>query len=220
MTRRGSSREIGPNCTAAIVSIRLTVTPLHFEFLREPPARGAPACCQSRGHRLRQHEARGDDTDQRHTQQTERRGHRRQLAEESANRRSGKKSRAHPLAGKEVIRNCGPLAWLLRHIMSGRSMKSRRRRMRTPSLDPMTDLLLSSWETITHRTFLLLQGRCSAVECQKMVAEKVEAAALSATWLTTHPGQLSTGILDPWRRRATANARRLRKRSSASGRRR
>jgi hypothetical protein len=79
------------------------------------------------------------------------------------------------------------------------------------SVDPMTQLFFSSWETIVRRSFLIAQGRCSSAEYQRMLAEKMQAAILTAAWMAMHPGRISHSMLTPWRRRAAANAKRLRK---------
>src|SRR5580693_2304799 len=39
----------------------------------------------------------------------------------------------------------------------------------------MTELTLSSWETIFHRSLLMAQGTCSVAEYQRMVMEKAAA---------------------------------------------
>jgi hypothetical protein len=59
---------------------------------------------------------------------------------------------------------------------------------------------------------MMAQNRCSPLEYQRMVWEKMQAAQLSALTLLTSGGQASlTAILAPWHRRANVNARRLRR---------
>ena len=77
----------------------------------------------------------------------------------------------------------------------------------------MTDLMMASWETIARRTMLMAQNKCSPAEYRRMVEEKAEAAATSGLKFLSSGGRASmTSILAPWRNRAVANARRLRKR--------
>jgi len=78
----------------------------------------------------------------------------------------------------------------------------------------MMELGLASWETIARRTLMMSRGACSAAEYQRMVQEKM--AALSQTMaLLSRPGGLPNpaALIAPWHRKATANARRLRRRS-------
>ena len=76
----------------------------------------------------------------------------------------------------------------------------------------MTDLMLASWETIARRTLLMMQNECSPTEYRRMVNEKAEAAARSTSRLIASRGKASmTSLLAPWRIRAVANAKRLRK---------
>ena len=72
----------------------------------------------------------------------------------------------------------------------------------------MTDLTLSSWETIFHRTLMMAQGTCSAAEYQRMGMEKAAAVQKSMTAFT---GQGHTAALAPFVTRARANAKRLRR---------
>ena len=74
------------------------------------------------------------------------------------------------------------------------------------------ELAMASWETIVHRTFLMMSGSCSMEEYQRMTAEKVEAFNRSAQILVsgrTGPAALALA-LRPWHGPATANAKRLR----------
>jgi hypothetical protein len=75
----------------------------------------------------------------------------------------------------------------------------------------MTQLFFASWETIARRSLLIAQGWCSPAEYQRMVTEKMEAATLSASWIAMNPGRIGQSMLTPWRRRAVANVKRLRK---------
>ncbi len=72
----------------------------------------------------------------------------------------------------------------------------------------MGRLAMASWETIFHRTRMMVDGSCSAAEYQKMVAEKVAAAQMSTFAMMTGRGQ--EAALAPYLRTARANARRLR----------
>ncbi len=88
-----------------------------------------------------------------------------------------------------------------------------KKRRRIPSFFPpamMAKLTMASWETIARRTALMVQGQCSAAEYQRMVTEKATAARLSATSLMLGRGGKS--VLAPFATRASANAKRLRRR--------
>ena len=73
----------------------------------------------------------------------------------------------------------------------------------------MTQLTLSSWETIFHRTLMMAQGTCSAAEYQRMVMEK--AAAMQASTLAMMTGRGNAAAMAPYLVRSLANARRLRR---------
>jgi hypothetical protein len=73
----------------------------------------------------------------------------------------------------------------------------------------MTELTLSSWETIFHRSLMMAQGTLSLSECQRMVMEK--AAAAQASTLALMSGQGHAAVLAPYLVRSRANARRLRR---------
>ena len=73
----------------------------------------------------------------------------------------------------------------------------------------MTQLAMSSWETIFHRSMMMAQGTCSMVEYQRMVAEKTAAMQISAAALMT--GKSHSAVLAPFLTRARSNARRLRR---------
>jgi hypothetical protein len=72
----------------------------------------------------------------------------------------------------------------------------------------MTQLTLSSWETIFHRTLMMAQGNCSVAEYQRMVMEK--AAAMQASTLAVMTGRGHAAAVAPYLLRSRANARRLR----------
>jgi hypothetical protein len=76
----------------------------------------------------------------------------------------------------------------------------------------MTELTFASWETIMRRSVMMAQGTCSWAEYSRMVGEKLAAAQASALelskpWSMAQPA----AVLSPWHRRATVNARRLRR---------
>jgi hypothetical protein len=72
----------------------------------------------------------------------------------------------------------------------------------------MTQLTLSSWETIFHRSMMMAQGTCSVAEYQRMVMEK--AAAIQASTFALMTGRGNAAALAPYLVRSRANARRLR----------
>ena len=72
---------------------------------------------------------------------------------------------------------------------------------------------MASGETIARRSWLMAQGRLPARERRRMVQEK-SAAALASLALMTDPHADFAALIDPWRKAARANAKRLgRKRS-------
>ena len=73
----------------------------------------------------------------------------------------------------------------------------------------MTELATASWETVWHRTALMMTGECSTAEYQRMLTEKMAALHLAGTAMMT--GGDAEAVLRPFHKRATANARRLRK---------
>jgi hypothetical protein len=73
----------------------------------------------------------------------------------------------------------------------------------------MTELAAASWETVWHRTALMMTGECTAAEYQRMVTEKMSAMHLASAAMIR--GGDATEVLRPFHKRATANARRLRK---------
>jgi hypothetical protein len=75
----------------------------------------------------------------------------------------------------------------------------------------MVELAMASWETIARRTAMIAQGTLTAAEYQRMVMEKAAAAQQSAMAVMTGRGKKAA--LQPWHKRATANARRLRRKT-------
>jgi hypothetical protein len=76
----------------------------------------------------------------------------------------------------------------------------------------MTNLTLASWETIARRMLLISKNKCSQSEYRRMVSEKAQAAMLSGVKLISSNGRASiTSLMAPWLSRASANAKRLRK---------
>jgi len=92
----------------------------------------------------------------------------------------------------------------------GLMKKLARRRPRALAL-LMTGLITASWETIARRSLMMARSTCTPAEYQRMVMEKAAAAQESALALLT--GRGPKAALTPWHRRATANAKRLRRRS-------
>src|SRR5512134_1549068 len=92
-------------------------------------------------------------------------------------------------------------------------MARRKHSKRTKSAEALSLSLLlaetfwSSVQTISRRTCLMADGRCTATEYRRMVLEKSAAAQDSALALARRRG--AVGLLVPWNRRAKANARRL-----------
>jgi hypothetical protein len=85
---------------------------------------------------------------------------------------------------------------------------TRRRRQTLPNI--VSELMVASWETIARRGALVAQGTCAPSEYQRMFMEK--AAALQHSALALVSGRGTGAILAPWHKRATANAKRLRRR--------
>jgi hypothetical protein len=93
-------------------------------------------------------------------------------------------------------------------------MKSRKI-MEAASLPTMmANLTMASWETIMQRSMLIAQNACPPEEYLRMVQEKTEATMESGMKLLWSGGQASmASLIAPWHRRATANAKRLRKKT-------
>lgn len=95
-------------------------------------------------------------------------------------------------------------------------MKKRARPAPVSLPQMMMELSLASWETIAHRSLLMMQGRCSADEYARMVGEKAQAVqasmqALAAPSAAALTEATAAAVLAPWHRGASANARRLRR---------
>jgi hypothetical protein len=91
-------------------------------------------------------------------------------------------------------------------------MKARKRRKAVFLPLLITKLTLASWETIARRTLLIAKDTCSQSEYQRMVREKAEAAMESSLKMISSGGRASiASLMAPWHSRATANAKRLRK---------
>jgi len=75
----------------------------------------------------------------------------------------------------------------------------------------MTELIMASWETMARRTSLIARGACTPAEYQRMIMEKAAAWQQSAMAMMTGRGKKA--VLAPWHKRATANARRLRRKT-------
>lgn len=88
-------------------------------------------------------------------------------------------------------------------------MKHRRRRSAFPTLK-MAQLGMASWQVILRRTAMMAGNTCSPAEYQRMVAEKTAAMLATGTRLATGRASMSA-LIAPWHSRATANAKRLRK---------
>ncbi len=73
----------------------------------------------------------------------------------------------------------------------------------------MTELAIASWETVWHRSVLMLSGECSAEEYQRMITEKMRAMQQASNALMN--GDSAEAVIRPFHKRATANAARLRK---------
>ena len=71
-----------------------------------------------------------------------------------------------------------------------------------------SELAIASWETIVHRTMMMMNGTCSINEYQRMVMEKSEAMQHSTIALMT--GGSERAVLAPFHAKARANAKRLR----------
>jgi hypothetical protein len=73
----------------------------------------------------------------------------------------------------------------------------------------MAELAIASWETIARRTALIARSVCTPAEYQRMMMEK--SAALQQSAMAVLTGRGKKAALAPWHKRATANARRLRR---------
>jgi hypothetical protein len=75
----------------------------------------------------------------------------------------------------------------------------------------MAELAMASWETIARRTAMIARGVCTPAEYQRMLMEK--AAAMQQSAIAVMTGRGKKAALSPWHKRATANARRLRRKT-------
>lgn len=75
----------------------------------------------------------------------------------------------------------------------------------------LAELMLSSWETIARRSWMIADGSCSLDEYQRMVGEKLTAAQSSALALMIPGDDPLSAAIAPWHRRARSNALRLRR---------
>ncbi len=98
------------------------------------------------------------------------------------------------------------------HLSAMRKTPKRRGALPPPLPVMMAELALASWETIARRTYMMVGGSCAPAEYRRMVLEKTQAAQRSAMMLMTGGAHDLAAALEPWHRRATANARRLRRR--------
>jgi hypothetical protein len=73
----------------------------------------------------------------------------------------------------------------------------------------VAELMVASWETIARRSVMMAKGTCSLAEYRRMATEKAAAMQLSA--LAVIGGRGKRQALAPWHKRATANAKRLRR---------
>ena len=72
------------------------------------------------------------------------------------------------------------------------------------------ELAWASWETVIHRTMMMVQSTCSPAEYRRMLDEKTAAALEIGGLLLSPSGASAEALLTPWHSRATANAKRLR----------
>jgi hypothetical protein len=84
------------------------------------------------------------------------------------------------------------------------------KRRRAPSASQLFDLGTASAETIAHRVMLMATGRCTPAEYNKMVNEKIAAAGHSWLEAMRFPWTGAAAMIEPYRRAARRNARRLR----------
>jgi len=88
---------------------------------------------------------------------------------------------------------------------------TRKRRTAVPLPLMMAQLTFASMETIARRTLMMARGTCSPAEYRRMVHEK--ARALQVSGMRAARGQTNpASLLTPFLSRASANAKRLRRR--------
>jgi hypothetical protein len=75
------------------------------------------------------------------------------------------------------------------------------------------ELAFASWETIAHRSLMMMSGTCSPQEYHRMAAEKLRALSRTTRILASGRSGASAvaSALRPWHGSATANAKRLRR---------
>lgn len=89
---------------------------------------------------------------------------------------------------------------------------ARKRRAPTPLPLLFAELALASWETMARRWLMMLNGTCSPAEYARMLFEKTAAAQGTALALARPRSRRKMrGAVEPWHRRAKANAKRLRR---------
>jgi hypothetical protein len=110
------------------------------------------------------------------------------------------------LDSPELIVICVPA--LPRSTYQIMTKPNRRREFALPLM--MAELMMASWETIARRSLMMVQGTCSPAEYRRMAMEKAAAFRQSARAVMS--GRGDRAALAPWHKRATANARRLRRR--------
>lgn len=89
--------------------------------------------------------------------------------------------------------------------------KSKQLMFFSPMMPKMMELSLASWETIARRTMMMACGTCSPAEYRRMVQEKSDAIRRTALLLSGPRWPSPAALIKPWHAKATANARRLRR---------
>jgi hypothetical protein len=87
---------------------------------------------------------------------------------------------------------------------------SRKRRTAVPLPLMMAQLTVASMETIARRSLMMARGTCSPAEYRRMVREKARAMQISGARAARGQTNLAA-LLTPFHSRATANAKRLRR---------
>ena len=89
-------------------------------------------------------------------------------------------------------------------------MRKRRTKQTLPAM--LTSLGIASAQTIALRTAMMAAGTCTPAEYRRMVREKAAAALQTAHRAAFWPPASAAALLAPWHSKATANAKRLRRR--------
>jgi hypothetical protein len=76
----------------------------------------------------------------------------------------------------------------------------------------LTSLGIASAQTVALRTAMMAAGTCTPAEYRRMTQEKAAAALKTACRAASWPPASATVLLAPWHSKATANAKRLRRR--------